>query len=237
MAVNFMLLISLFSTIMLSSVNGQMYDRLYGTLLALEHPPTIPMANESSTVNVTLGLSLLQVMEVNMEEGFIDTFMWVDMRWTDRRFSWHMTSFGGISSIQLPFDRLWVPDVAVSNSIETRKTMDVKAQVGYDGTILTVTPTRFRSTCTPPEEDDDDAEGDLVCHLKFISWMYNGFQVDLQTHSEQIDLSNYVLNRRWELMETRIRRDVVYYSCCPEPFPHVDVTIRLRKKPANNSRK
>lgn len=43
-------------------------------------------------------------------------------------------------------------------------------------------------------------------------------------------MSNYVANGEWDLLEARIVRNVVIYSCCIEPFPDVTITIKIRRK-------
>ncbi len=46
----------------------------------------------------------------------------------------------------------------------------------------------------------------------------------------EIDLNNYVENGEWELVDIRIERNVVYYGCCPEPFPDVTFIIHIRRR-------
>jgi nicotinic acetylcholine receptor len=45
-----------------------------------------------------------------------------------------------------------------------------------------------------------------------------------------VDMTNYVPNGEWDLLEANINRNVVYYPCCPEPFPDVTITITIRRK-------
>ena len=45
------------------------------------------------------------------------------------------------------------------------------------------------------------------------------------------DLSNYVANGEWDLVEASVQRNVVFYSCCQEPFPDVTYTFTLRRRP------
>ena len=45
-----------------------------------------------------------------------------------------------------------------------------------------------------------------------------------------VDLSNYVTNGEWELVSISIERNVVYYHCCPEPFPDVTFIIHIRRR-------
>lgn len=52
----------------------------------------------------------------------------------------------------------------------------------------------------------------------------------MHNRTAEVDLSNYVANGEWDLLEARIVRNVVYYSCCVEPFPDVTITIIIRRK-------
>ena len=54
--------------------------------------------------------------------------------------------------------------------------------------------------------------------------------MDVTNRTDTVDLTNYVPNGEWELLEARLIRNVVYYSCCPEPFPDLTVTLKIRRK-------
>lgn len=71
---------------------------------------------------------------------------------------------------------------------------------------------------------------DQICLLKLGSWAYDGFQVDIVNRSVEIDLSNYVDNGEWTLINTRMIRNVKYYPCCTEPFPDVTFYIHIRRR-------
>ncbi len=48
--------------------------------------------------------------------------------------------------------------------------------------------------------------------------------------SKDIDLGQYTVNGGWDLIATKTRRHIIYYPCCPEPFPDVTFTIYLRRR-------
>lgn len=48
--------------------------------------------------------------------------------------------------------------------------------------------------------------------------------------SGDLDTRQYTVNGGWDLIATKTRRNVVYYPCCPEPFPDVTFTIYLRRR-------
>ena len=75
------------------------------------------------------------------------------------------------------------------------------------------------------------------CDIKFGSWTYNGFKLDvkmvrkifcshtyftknftLQLDEAGGDLSTYVVNDQWELLGVPGERHEVIYECCPEPY-------------------
>jgi len=55
-------------------------------------------------------------------------------------------------------------------------------------------------------------------------------QVDVLNRTADVDMSNYVPNGEWDLLDANIKRSVVYYPCCPEPFPDVTITLTIRRK-------
>ena len=55
-------------------------------------------------------------------------------------------------------------------------------------------------------------------------------QVDVTNRSMNVDLSNYVDNGEWELIDVRTVRRVITYACCPEPFPDVTFYLHMRRR-------
>ncbi|KAA0202738.1 hypothetical protein HAZT_HAZT000230 [Hyalella azteca] len=56
-------------------------------------------------------------------------------------------------------------------------------------------------------------------------------QVNLSAHASEADLTNYVTNGEWDLIELSMERHVVYYSCCDAPYPDITYTLVLRRRP------
>ena len=54
--------------------------------------------------------------------------------------------------------------------------------------------------------------------------------MDVTNRTQNIDLSNYVDNGEWELIGTKIVRNVKYYQCCPEPFPDIVFYLHIRRR-------
>uniref|UniRef100_A0A1I7WTQ9 Neur_chan_LBD domain-containing protein n=1 Tax=Heterorhabditis bacteriophora TaxID=37862 RepID=A0A1I7WTQ9_HETBA len=73
-----------------------------------------------------------------------------------------------------------------------------------------------------------------ICFLKFGSWTYHGFSLDLRIDSDEqspsADLSTYISNGEWLLISAPAKRDVTFYKCCPEPYPTIKFYLHLRRR-------
>merc|ERR1711953_1059858 len=115
------------------------------------------------------------------------------------------------------------------------------ASEAFDGTYQTnvvvtsgghctyIPPGIFKSSCQIditwfPFDDQD-------CSLKFGSWTYNGFNLDLKLDSEDGgDISTFVQNGEWEVIGVPAKRNEVIYECCPEPYLDITFTIKIRRR-------
>ena len=48
---------------------------------------------------------------------------------------------------------------------------------------------------------------------------------------EDGDVSNYIPNSEWTLVRMHVDRNVVFYSCCAEPYPDITYTRRPGRRP------
>ena len=70
------------------------------------------------------------------------------------------------------------------------------------------------------------------CELKFGSWTYDGFMLDISFFDDRaaVDTSDYVISNEWELVENPGKRNVQYYACCGDhPYPDLTFTLKLRR--------
>ncbi|KAI8777132.1 acetylcholine receptor subunit alpha-L1, partial [Biomphalaria glabrata] len=99
--------------------------------------------------------------------------------WTDERLTWDPKGYNNLKILRIPCEKLWLPDIVLYNSADDYTTgyMNSKAMVSHDGNVFWPPPAKFRSSCkidiTYFPFDDQ------TCELKFGSWTYDGFQVDI----------------------------------------------------------
>ena len=52
----------------------------------------------------------------------------------------------------------------------------------------------------------------------------------MKKRNADIDLTNYVDNGEWELIGTKVVRNVNYYPCCSQPFPDIMFYLHIRRR-------
>ncbi|KZC05557.1 Neuronal acetylcholine receptor subunit alpha-7 [Dufourea novaeangliae] len=144
---------------------------------------------------------------------------------------WNVSEYGGVRDLRIPPHRLWKPDVLMYNSADEGfdGTYPTNVVVKNNGTCLYVPPGIFKSTCKIditwfPFDDQR-------CEMKFGSWTYDGFQLDLQLQDESGgDISSFITNGEWDLLGVPGKRNEIYYNCCPEPYIDITFVVIIRRR-------
>ncbi|KOC67381.1 Acetylcholine receptor subunit alpha-type acr-16 [Habropoda laboriosa] len=151
--------------------------------------------------------------------------------WMDYNLQWNESEYGGVKDLRITPNRLWKPDILMYNSADEGfdGTYQTNVVVAHNGSCLYVPPGIFKSTCKIditwfPFDDQ-------YCDMKFGSWTYDGYQVDLVLSSEKGgDLSDFITNGEWYLIVDIRKKNTITYQCCPEPYIDVTFTIQIRRR-------
>nr|CAD7198073.1 unnamed protein product [Timema douglasi] len=129
-----------------------------------------------------------------------------------------------------------IPSVARADG-NYEVTIMTKAILHHTGKVTWKPPAIYKSFCEIDVEYFPFDE--QTCFMKFGSWTYDGYLVDLR-HSHQtpdsdtievgIDLQDYYLSVEWDIMKVPAIRNEKFYSCCEEPYPDIIFNITLRRK-------
>ncbi|XP_042208228.1 acetylcholine receptor subunit alpha-type acr-16-like isoform X3 [Homarus americanus] len=197
-------------------------------------------------VDVLFGITLQQIIDVDEKNQILTTNVWLNMdeknqllitntwlklEWKDVNLQWNETDYGGVKDLRIPPYKIWKPDVLMYNSADEGfdGTYQTKVVVSSNGNCLYIPPGIFKSTCKIditwfPFDDQR-------CKMKFGSWTYSGWQLDLQLQSEDGgDLSDFIKNGEWDLIGCPGKRNAIYYKCCPEPYVDVTFEIVIRRR-------
>ena len=56
-------------------------------------------------------------------------------------------------------------------------------------------------------------------------------ELDVTNSSAAGDIASFVTNSEFDITRMPLKRNVVIYNCCPEPYPDVTFYIHLKRKP------
>ncbi|CAF1057451.1 unnamed protein product [Didymodactylos carnosus] len=212
--------------------------RLLDDLMLGYNKLVLPVQSIDQTVNVSLGLKLSQLSDIDERNQIMTTNVWLEHEWSDYKLAWLPARYGGIKVIEVPSSHIWVPDIVLYNNADGTYEVNTvtKAHVYFNGTIKWNPPVIYKSYCSiniqyyPFDEQN--------CSLKFGTWSHNGKLVDLQHKSGEIsvtvgvDLTDYYPSIEWDILYAPAVRHVLLYPCCKDD-PYFDVTFSLliRRKP------
>ncbi|XP_021921237.1 neuronal acetylcholine receptor subunit alpha-10-like isoform X1 [Zootermopsis nevadensis] len=226
-------LCALLCVVMATGVLGDEQEyRLTRYLMANYDPSVRPAENSSEPLKVVFGISLHHIIDVDEKNQILTTNCWLTQIWTDHHLKWNASDFAGIRVIRLPYQRVWRPDTVLYNNADSQynsAVINTNVIVTYTGEVVWLSHGIFRSSCDiNVEYFPFDVQS---CNMKWASWTYDGYQLDLVKQTEDGDVTNYQANGEFDLVSFDAIRHVEFYSCCPEPYPDITYVIRLRRRP------
>uniref|UniRef100_UPI0037E87774 neuronal acetylcholine receptor subunit beta-3a n=1 Tax=Semicossyphus pulcher TaxID=241346 RepID=UPI0037E87774 len=188
-----------------------------------------PIQHANDTIRVRFGLKISQLVDVDEKNQLMTTNVWLWQEWTDYKLRWNPEKYGGITSIRVPSENLWLPDIVLYENADGRfeGSLMTKAIVRYNGTITWTPPASYKSACTmdvtffPFDRQN--------CTMKFGSWTYDGHMVDLILIDKQVDRKDFFDNGEWEILNATgargNRKDGMY------SYPFITYSFILKRLP------
>ncbi|XP_002819095.2 neuronal acetylcholine receptor subunit beta-3 [Pongo abelii] len=188
-----------------------------------------PVLHSNDTIKVYFGLKISQLVDVDEKNQLMTTNVWLKQEWTDHKLRWNPDDYGGINSIKVPSESLWLPDIVLFENADGRfeGSLMTKVIVKSNGTVVWTPPASYKSSCTmdvtffPFDQQN--------CSMKFGSWTYDGTMVDLILINENVDRKDFFDNGEWEILNAKgmkgNRRDGVYF------YPFITYSFVLRRLP------
>ncbi|XP_018399354.1 PREDICTED: acetylcholine receptor subunit alpha-like isoform X2 [Cyphomyrmex costatus] len=213
--------------------------RLYDDLLSNYNKLVRPVVNTSDVLRVCIKLKLSQLIDVNLKNQIMTTNLWVEQSWYDYKLRWEPKEYGGVQMLHVPSDHIWRPDIVLYNNADGNfeVTLATKATIYSQGLVEWKPPAIYKSSCEIDVEYFPFDE--QTCVLKFGSWTYDGFKVDLRHMDEKsgsnvvdvgVDLSEFYMSVEWDILEVPAVRNEKFYTCCDEPYLDITFNITMRRK-------
>ena len=105
---------------------------------------------------------------------------------------------------------------------------NTKVVINYNGSCQWYAPTEVRTVCKidityfPFDQQR--------CSMVFGSWTYTSSSLNLKLARKEVDLSSYIVSGEWDLVSAEAVRNVVKYTCCPDPFIDITYHLLLRRR-------
>jgi len=195
--------------------------RLYDDLLHDYNRLIRPVPNFTETLTVRLGLKLSQLIDVDLKNQVMTTNVWVDQEWNDYKLKWNPNDYGGVETLYVPSERIWLPDIVLYNNADGKYEVRLmtKAELKHTGDVKWTPPAIYKSSCEINVEWFPFDEQN--CDMKFGSWTYDAKQVDLKhMHQEPgnnvvelgIDLSEFYLSVEWDILDVPATKNVESFN-------------------------
>ncbi|KAL4655659.1 neuronal acetylcholine receptor subunit alpha-4-like [Arapaima gigas] len=206
-------------------------ERLLRTLLMHYNKLSRPVANISEVVLVRFGLSIAQLVDVDEKNQMMTTNVWMKHEWNDYRLQWNPQRYDNITSIHIPSELIWRPDIVLYNNADgdfavTRLT---KAHLFHDGKIKWSPPAIYKSSCSidvtffPFDQQN--------CTMKFGSWTYDQAKIDLVNTAHHVDQMDYWESGEWVILRAVGTYNTKKYKCCAEIYPDITYSFIIRRLP------
>ncbi|GJQ86089.1 putative neurotransmitter-gated ion-channel transmembrane region [Trypoxylus dichotomus] len=201
-------------------------------LMTAYDPAVRPAEISALPLNVTFGVSLHHIIDVDEKNQILTTNCWITQKWVDHHLKWNASDFDEIKVIRIPHGRVWKPDIILYNNADPQyqsSVINTNVIVSNTGEVVWLSHGIYRSSC---EINVEYFPFDLQsCSMKWASWTYDGYQVELAKQTEEGDVSNYQANGEFDLVSFHAVKNVANYSCCVEPYPDITYTIKLKRRP------
>lgn len=77
-------------------------------------PNERPVFDDNESLNVSVGLAIQQIVDVDEKKQTIIFSGWLDMTWTDYNLRWNPAEFGNITKIRIQSSKVWIPGMEIN---------------------------------------------------------------------------------------------------------------------------
>ncbi|CAL4103055.1 unnamed protein product, partial [Meganyctiphanes norvegica] len=218
-------------TFTFQQVHESMTHGLKRLVLPIERDPYRLIVNET--------VDCFHLINLNLKNQIMTTNVWVEQEWRDYKLVWDPDDYGGVKTLHVPSEHIWLPDIVLYNNADGNYevTIMTKAILHYMGRVTWKPPAIYKSSCEIDVEYFPFDE--QTCFMKFGSWTYDGFMVDLQHIGQKsdsnivdpgIDLQQYYISVEWDILKVPAIRNEKFYPCCAEPYYDIYFNITMRRK-------
>ncbi|KFU84240.1 Acetylcholine receptor subunit gamma, partial [Chaetura pelagica] len=216
-------------------------ERLFQDLMSNYNQNLRPALRGDEVIDVTLKLTLTNLISLNEREETLTTNVWIEMQWSDYRLQWDPEKYDNIQLLRVPSTMVWLPDIVLENNIDGtfEITLYTNVLVSPDGSIYWLPPAIYRSVCSihvtyfPFDWQN--------CTMVFQSQTYSANEINLLLTVEEgqtvewivIDPEAFTENGEWAIKHRPARKIINSEHFTPDDTQYQQVVFYLiiQRKP------
>ncbi|XP_067109593.1 acetylcholine receptor subunit gamma isoform X1 [Osmerus mordax] len=204
-----------------------------------------PMEKSGDITQVTVKITLTNLISLNEKEEALTTSVWIEMKWCDYRLRWDQPPrsdlYGNLTSeLRVPSKSIWLPDIILENNVDGQFEVALycNALVSPDGCVYWLPPAIYRSACSiTVNYFPFDWQN---CTMVFRSQTYSANEIELVLTEEDgqsvewvvIDPEAFTENGEW-VIRHRPAKKVINPGYSRDELEHQEVVFFLiiQRKP------
>ncbi|XP_010847823.1 PREDICTED: neuronal acetylcholine receptor subunit alpha-10 [Bison bison bison] len=99
---------------------GRLAHKLFRDLFANYTSALRPVADTDQALNVTLEVTLSQIIDMDERNQVLTLYLWIRQEWTDAYLRWDPDTYGGLDAIRIPSSLVWRPDIVLYNKADAQ---------------------------------------------------------------------------------------------------------------------
>jgi len=227
-------LLIIFFTLNINTASSSLPARKLVRNILRDYEPLVrPVVHENEHLTITLGLELLQLLEVNEKSQTLKLAAFFRQQWTDVNLGWNSTEYANITVIRLPISKIWHPDIYLYNNADADSSGSIappgsllNAFISDSGFVHFVPKLIVTSSC---RMDVTWFPFDMqTCVLTIASWTYSAVLLDAQLGP--VDMEQYIENGKWAVLDFKGARVSKVYPSDPVPYVSIEFTLVIKRR-------
>ena len=193
------------------------------------NPAVMPRSNDSEGLLVTLDMQLLSIDAIDEKKQLCTIRAFLEVRWRDEKLAWKPEIYGGLKRINVPAEKIWLPDLALLDTYDGLTELGQKgghAVVDYTGDLIIWPYKMYTVGCKiKVRQFPFDTQ---TCVFDFLSWTNPTSSIDLRTSVHELNRNRYTENGEWWL--EAILTEYYLQPYAEDSWAHIKYTFTVRRK-------
>lgn len=179
-----------------------LFDKLFNDY----NPDVRPTLEYQNTLLVNVSVNLIALHSLEERSQTLSATVWIDLEWIDVHLTWNRSEYNSIQTIIVPADKVWIPDICVTNEVTNNKCLvrsdDEKVLLEHTGKVTIWWNKEVKTGC---DVDISQYPFDRQnCSIQVGTWYSVDEKIKLVKKFNELDLDNYTPNEEWDIIYSNV---------------------------------